>query len=474
MSNKFKFLIGKIASKSIIKGSKFLPYNGKSYPGYMFTKICGIDSINDLKKEQLQNGSVIITGTNGKTTTTTMIHDLLEKDLNLCGSRDNNTIYATTTALLEKKGDLGVFEYGIRDFKHGIPETMAKVMDPIGVIYTNISREHTQVAHVKNPFEDYVAAKSALSKNMKNGIVITNADDPRTNFIGNNKEKDGKVIYYGLDIDYTDIFDKDEIKCPKCGKILNYSKIYMNQRGIYTCDCGFTRNEPNIKISNIEVENNKWKIKIEGNVYNFHTKKNIKINVNVNIPMFGLYNLYNILCSTATYACFTTKTENIESNIKQYFNSLTLDVLPAGRFELIKKNNKLVGMGQGDNGDALIANCTLMNMNIKDEFEFIYTTPDDFEDEIFQDHKRIIKGMNPHKLTVVPGRVSSEAAEKYYNELKKDFPNAEFHPIKNDLKIKIDKLYNLINESKYRYILVTGCGDEYKFWDLLKEKIEKG
>ncbi len=472
MANK-KYFIGKAIGKAVIQSSKVLPFNGNSYPGYIFTKICGITAIKELEEKRLEIGSVLVTGTNGKTTTTTMIHDLLSKDVNLVGSANNNTIYAVITALLREKGELGVFEYGIRDLKHGMPDTMQKVMNPVGVVYTNISREHTQVANVKNPFEDYVLAKTLLSKEMKNGVVMTNADDPRTNFIGQNKEKDGKVIYYGLNIDYEDIFENPEIKCPKCGEILEYTKVYMNHRGEYSCKCGFKRNKPDITINKVETVQNKWKIQIDGDIYNYNIKKNIKFTVGVTIPMFGLYNLYNIMCSAATYACFTTKPENIEVNLKNYYNSLGMDILPPGRFEIFDADNKMVGLGQGDNGDAIIANCTLMKMNIKDKFEFIYTTPDEFEEEIFEDHKKIVCQMKPDHLVVVPGRVSIEAAEKFYEELKKEVPDAEFIPLKYDLNERIEKLSEYVRNSDYNSIIITGCGDEYAFWDLLKNNLKK-
>jgi hypothetical protein len=39
---------------------------------------------------------------------------------------------------------------------------------------------------------------------MKNGIIFCNADDPRTAYIGQEKEADTLVTYYGFDIDLVD------------------------------------------------------------------------------------------------------------------------------------------------------------------------------------------------------------------------------------------------------------------------------
>ena len=51
------------------------------------------------------------------------------------------TINAIASAFIQQKGELGVFEYGIRNIKYGVPDTVQRVVDPIGVVYTTISQE---------------------------------------------------------------------------------------------------------------------------------------------------------------------------------------------------------------------------------------------------------------------------------------------------------------------------------------------
>ena len=65
----------------------------------------GISVISEIEfAGRYSNAKMIcITGSNGKTTTTTMIIDLLSKDVDLSSSLGNNTIYAVTTGLLRKK-----------------------------------------------------------------------------------------------------------------------------------------------------------------------------------------------------------------------------------------------------------------------------------------------------------------------------------------------------------------------------------
>ena len=71
---------------------------------------------------------------------------------------------------------------------------------------------------------------------------------------------------------------------------------------------------------------------------------------------------------------------------------MDLSILPPGRFEVLEYADKLVGIGQGDNGDALKVNYDYMNHFIQgNDYEFIYCTPDVNEEEIFEDHLNILK-----------------------------------------------------------------------------------
>lgn len=466
----FAKLMGKIGFKIVkLKGGM-----GKSFPGWLFLKFGSYEALNNLSQEP-DIGSLIITGTNGKTTSTIMLIKLLSKDTDICYNYESNTINAITTGLLKGNAKLGVFEYGIRDFEHGIPDKIQKLVDPIGVIYTTISKEHTQVLGIKNPFEKYLDAKTALSKNMKRGVIITNADDPRTAYIGKNKEKDIPVNYYGFDIDLDieDLSNKQIIQCPNCKKDFKYFKKFMNHRGIYECECGFRRPEPNVKITNIKIGHERWDITIEGSVYNYPNQKTVSFKIDSDVPKFGIHNLYNILCSTTAYASFTPNPEKIENTAKNVFSSLTMSILPPGRFEIVPTSNeKIIGIGQGDNGDALKANVLFMKDYIDDKLEFIYTTPDIGEEEIFEEHLESIRLIQPDHLIVMPGRKSTEIAETYYNQIKDEF-NAEFYSYPyEEIEKRINGIYQLIQKSNYKNIIITGCGDEQVMWEKIKNKIK--
>lgn len=450
---------------------------GKSFPGYIYLKIGNRECVSRLARK-MEIGSLIITGTNGKTTTTKIIALLLGKDTKITYNYESNTINAIVTGLLAGSADLGIFEYGIRDIKHAIPDTVSRIVDPVGVVYTNVSREHSQVSGIKNPFEEYLKAKQLLSTPMKRGVVISNADDPRTTYISKQKEKDIKVSYYGLNIDLEDKTPiTGDVFCPVCKKELDYSKRYLNHRGIYQCTCGFSRPKPDVELTQLSPEKDAWQVKLTGEVFNYSTDKKIDLDYMVKVPAFGVHNLYNLLCAVTTYASFTPYPENIQNTVEEVCRNLDLSILPPGRFEIFNikgstGNVKMVGMGQGDNGDALKANIQFMETYAKEEIAgdtaFIYTTPDEGEDEIFEDHLSSLISLNPKMVHVVPGRESVDAAHKYYEIISNSLP-ADFHPLSHeDMQKRIDKIGELVRESPYRYVMVSGCGPEQYMWGNLK------
>lgn len=302
MVNKLRFNIAKFGAKIASQVSKLGFGSGNNLPGYVFYKVAGKEALKDLAHE-MNVGPILITGTNGKTTTTTLLIKLLSCDTEIRKSFESNTIHAITTGILKGSGDIGVFEYGIRNKIYGIPDTVQRLIDPVGVVYTTISREHSQVAGVKNPFDEYVDAKSLLSQAMARGVIISNVDDPVTANIAFNKQEDVHVNFYGLAIDdINDIFESKSPDCPKCGKKLEYSQKFLNHRGIYSCECGFKRQEPNVKLAGADFKPDNWDLTIEGNLYNYTNNRDISFKVTINVPPFGFHNIYNTLASVCTYA----------------------------------------------------------------------------------------------------------------------------------------------------------------------------
>lgn len=147
-------------------------------------------------------------------------------------------------------------------------------------------------------------------------------------------------------------------------------------------------------------------MEIEANIYNYNKNDFVSFNCKFYAPPFGLHNVYNTLAAITTFSTFTKYYDYISETITNVFGEMDMSVLPPGRFEIIEVNGKLVGLGQGDNGDAFNANIKYMIPYANGNLEFFYTTPDTNEEEIFEDHIKSISKINPYHLTVVLGRTS--------------------------------------------------------------------
>lgn len=470
MVSKFLFSFSKLAGKSTQKAIKLTKGNGKSYPGYIFLKFASLDGLKELSSK-LSSGILLVTGTNGKTTTTTLLTKFFDEDMEYTKSFENNTINAIATSLLNSRGDLGVFEYGIRNKKFAIPDLVQKYLDPKCILYTNISREHVQVVGVKNSFLDYFNAKELLSRYMEEGVIVVNSDNPYVGKIGLYHQQkaeaenlDLHVNFYGFDLDLGSSSMNPIVNCPLCGETLNYSKYYIGDSGVYSCSCGFSRPEPTIKVYDIQLENNVSIVKIKGTVYNWQIKDYFDVDFVLKLPLFGIHNIYNVLAAISAYLSFTPTPLSAKQTIYKVCNNLDFSILPPGRFELMSVKNKFIGAGQGDNGNAFSVNAQFMQYYVYDDLELIYTTPDLYEEEIFEDHFEVIRSMNPKHIICVPGRNSIEQAEKYANKLKEEF-DVDFYPLSShDLSKRVDDVIELALNSQFTSIFISGCGEEHKFW----------
>lgn len=107
MVNKLRFNIAKFGAKIASQVSKLGFGSGNNLPGYVFYKVAGKEALKDLAHE-MNVGPILITGTNGKTTTTTLLIKLLSCDTEIRKSFESNTIHAITTGILKGSGDIGV------------------------------------------------------------------------------------------------------------------------------------------------------------------------------------------------------------------------------------------------------------------------------------------------------------------------------------------------------------------------------
>ncbi len=166
-----------------------------------------------------------ITGSDGKTTTTTLIHEILKHAGYNCFLGGN--IGTPLFTQIEKMTPEDIVVLELSSF-----QLMGMEISPDISVITNISPNHL---NIHKDYEEYIAAKKNIFKYQnENGILVINYDNEITKTF--NSETKGKVIYFSSKTKLDDgfIVDDNIIKQSQAGirkHILNVKDIKL--RGVH-------------------------------------------------------------------------------------------------------------------------------------------------------------------------------------------------------------------------------------------------
>ncbi len=285
-------MIGTLIGKLIIKIEKLFKKNASTFPGSFVLKLFP----NYLRKLKYPDKIILVTGSAGKGSTTSLIVKILEKSgLKVCTNVEGaNLIAGITTAIIKgckgKKinADALVIETDERSLKN-----FTKFVKPTHVIINNITRDQPPR---QGTFD--VVFNEILKGLSKNVHLILNGDDPilrKYSLIHK-----GEITYFGMDKtekSFTKMEDvKDYLYCPKCKHKLKFEYYHYGSVGNYECsNCDFKRENIKYNITNVDLENKVLTINEE---------------YKINFEKYILFNLYNIVASFAL-----ADTLKIDSNI---------------------------------------------------------------------------------------------------------------------------------------------------------------
>jgi UDP-N-acetylmuramyl tripeptide synthase len=210
---------------------------------------------------QLARGSIVVTGTNGKTTTSGLIAAILRQaGLRVWRNREgSNLIGGVASALVIRaelsghlrRGDntVAIFEVDEAAFTGVVRE-----LQPRAIVITNLFRDQLdRYGEVESVAERWRAILAELPPET---TLALNADDPSIAALS--EYFHGKTLYYGINATQHAITAQgkaseqgqtiDARTCPRCGTDLEYSTRYYSHIGHYTCpNCGYRRPAPLIQ-----------------------------------------------------------------------------------------------------------------------------------------------------------------------------------------------------------------------------------
>jgi UDP-N-acetylmuramyl tripeptide synthase len=240
----------------------------------------------------LKEGAVVITGTNGKTTTARLVASLFEglgKRV-IANRAGANLIFGVTAAALRSasvdgrvRADWGVFEIDEASLPHAVEEVRPRAAIVLNLFRDQLDR-YGELEKIAKTIE------SALARLPDGATAILNADDPRVGEIGLGLQR--RPLWFGLDDPRVAMsalpHAADARTCPRCGSSLDFSAVYLGHEGVYRCPNGdFARPEPDITATDIQLNGfDGLTMTVDG--------------TRIELPVGGLYNAYNALAAFAT------------------------------------------------------------------------------------------------------------------------------------------------------------------------------
>ena len=260
--------------------------------------------------EQVKEGVILVVGTNGKTTTSLLLKQILSDHgyTVVHNSSGANLINGLITALLGSADMTGKIsaDYAILEVDENILPLLLKDCVPKYILALNLFRDQLD----RYGEVDTIARRwrKAISPLPENTTIVLNADDPTLSSLGQQLKQ--KTLYFGLNEPdlYLDEIPHavDSIYCPSCGHLLDYQGVYLSHLGDYQCpNCGFEKS----------------KVTLE-------SKEHPQI-------LIGVYNKYNTLAASILTQAIGIKSEDIYRTVANFKAAF-------GRAEELKINEKQV------------------------------------------------------------------------------------------------------------------------------------
>jgi UDP-N-acetylmuramyl tripeptide synthase len=240
----------------------------------------------------LDGGTTVISATNGKTTTAGMIAAILAADgrepvHNRAGS---NMTWGVATALLEQLGSEGLFEVD-EAWLPRVTEQLQPSLIVLGNLFRDQLDRYGEMEALADEWAKTVASRTGQSR------FALNADDPLIADLG--REGDGErregILYFGIE-DPSQALPElqhafDAKHCRRCGHPYAYERAFVGHLGHYSCpNCRAERPQPEVAATAIDLrgmEGSHSTVRVPGG------------EIELELPVPGLYNVYNALAAIA-------------------------------------------------------------------------------------------------------------------------------------------------------------------------------
>jgi UDP-N-acetylmuramyl tripeptide synthase len=245
----------------------------------------------------LGRGSVLVTGTNGKTTTSHLIAEIakaagLAPLANASGSNLMRGLAGTLASAAGLNGSLGGDKrtIGVFEVDEAVMPEAIQALRPRVAVFTNLFRDqldrYGEVEAVAARWRDALAATEHTM------TLVLNADDPSVAALGEPERH--RAVYFGVNDKKLDRgcleHAADAVTCG-CGSDYEYGVAYYGHLGHWRCpNCGRARPSTQITARDVDLRDGRSVV---------FTLGAAERGARVEAGLGGLYNVYNALAATA-------------------------------------------------------------------------------------------------------------------------------------------------------------------------------
>jgi UDP-N-acetylmuramyl tripeptide synthase len=284
-------------------------------PGKLLSKLdpAAIDRL----AARLPAGTVTVSATNGKTTTSAMAAEILKPHFRLAHNRSGANLVSGIASTLLAAGDaeLGLLEVD----EAALPEVLRRVR-PRVVLLANLFRDQLdRYGELELIAERWREAVAALPGGT---TLVLNGDDPQVGSLG-------AGVIYGLDdprVARPSLQHAADSKyCIRCGTPYIYDAAYVGHLGSYRCPtCDHARPPLEVVAKNIELGG------LERAAFDLVTPEGTR---RIELALPGLYNVYNALGAAALARALGVPLDEIAGGLSRFSAAF-------GRFERIPVADK--------------------------------------------------------------------------------------------------------------------------------------
>lgn len=325
---RLRYRIAIWAGKLAILALRRLGRGGSALPGKVARAI--EPRILQRLAAQCRRGVIVVTGTNGKTTTARMLAGMLRQAgrtvvHNRAGA---NLMSGLTSAFLEAADWAGRLDadLAVMEVDEATVPRAARELRPVGMVVTNFFRD--QLDRYGELDRTVALVGEGLATLAPAGVALLCADDPLVARLGEGLR--AQVLYFGLEIDAAAEEEaagpagaeaaaaleapatagapvlagrprlattaREARHCPRCGAPHRYDRRYYGHLGHYACTgCGRARPAPDVAVVEASAGG------VEGTDIALRAGDE---RWTVRLPVPGRYNVYNALAASAAARAF--------------------------------------------------------------------------------------------------------------------------------------------------------------------------